>query len=513
MDPQEEKLRILAVDDNRTNLHILQVFLKKQGHEVITGENGEEAVRLFKSESPDIVLLDIMMPVMNGFEAARQIKALVPDRWVPVVFLSALNRDENLIEGLACGADDYLTKPINFVVLEAKLRTMQRSLSMQKVAFNALRRVAAISDNVMDAIVTINNMGIIAAANRATSTLFGWSSEELIGQSVNMLIPEPHRSNHDAYINSYNETGIAKIIGKTREVEAIDKSGRKFPITLGVSEVTLDDQRMFIGIIRDITETKQSEQKLVEGARLLQSYYDQTQAEQQLALRLMEKQLHRPGLEDPLLKYKVIAAENFSGDVVAASRSSNGRFYVMLADATGHGLTAAISVIPTLAIFYRMTRQDRSLTEVVSELNLQLKESMPIGRFVAATVLCLDTNTKTGEIWVGGTPEAYLFDRWGRQTQVFNSENLALGILGAKEMNCTPVEFKWSPESQVVLFSDGLVEAENAAGEQFGSEGLKAAVANTSPSTRFRSIESALSLHLGKGVAADDVSLMLINCP
>ena len=104
MTQASNSMKVLAVDDNRTNLHILQVFLKKQGHEVITGENGEEAVRLFVSESPDIVLLDIMMPVMNGFEAAKQIKALVPDRWVPVVFLSALNRDENLIEGLACGA-------------------------------------------------------------------------------------------------------------------------------------------------------------------------------------------------------------------------------------------------------------------------------------------------------------------------------------------------------------------------------------------------------------------------
>ena len=235
--------------------------------------------------------------------------------------------------------------------------------------------------------------------------------------------------------------------------------------------------------------------------------------EQQLALRLMEKQLHRPGLDDPLLQYKVIAAENFSGDVVAASRSPQGRFYVMLADATGHGLTAAISVIPTLAIFYRMTRQNRTIKEVIAELNLQLKESMPVGRFVAATIVCLDEETRTGEIWVGGTPEAYLFDRWGRQSRVFNSENLALGILSPTEMNCQPVEFSWSAESQVVLFSDGLVEANNSAGDQFGSEGLKAAVANTSPKTRFHSIETALAKHLGKEIAGDDVSLMLINCP
>ena len=73
-----------------------------------------------------------MMPVMDGFEAARQIKAMTAERWTPVIFLSALNRDENLVEGLEAGADDYLTKPINFVVLEAKLRSMQRSLALQQ---------------------------------------------------------------------------------------------------------------------------------------------------------------------------------------------------------------------------------------------------------------------------------------------------------------------------------------------------------------------------------------------
>ena len=513
MGPKEEKLRILAVDDNRTNLHILQVFLKKQGHEVITGENGEEAVRLFISEQPDVVLLDIMMPIMNGFEAARQIKALVPDRWVPVVFLSALNRDENLIEGLAAGADDYLTKPINFVVLEAKLRTMQRSLVMQQQSVDALRRVAAISDNVMDSIITIDSKGLIFAVNKATTTLFGYTTGELIGQNVKILVPEPHHSAHDGYLSAYVGGGVPKVIGQQRELEAVHKSGRHFPITLGVSEFILDDQPMFIGVVRDISEAKRAEAKLKEGARLLQTYYDQTQSEQQLALRLMEKQLHRPGLDDPQLQYKVIAAENFSGDVVAASRSPDGHFYTMLADATGHGLTAAISVVPILALFYRMTRQNRSLVEIVTELNLQLKESMPIGRFVAATLVCLDNQNKSGEIWVGGTPEAYLFDRWGRQSRVFNSENLALGILSENEMTCTPQQFTWSPESQVVLFSDGLAEATNSHGVQFGSEGLTAAVANTSPKTRFKSIETALSHHLGKEIATDDVSLMLINCP
>lgn len=507
------KMKVLAVDDNRTNLHILQVFLKKLGHEVILAENGEEAVKKFEAESPDLVLLDIMMPVMDGFEAARQIKAMPRDRWTPVIFLSALNRDENLVEGLDAGADDYLTKPINFVVLEAKLRSMQRSLAMQQAAIDSLRRVQAISDNVLDAIVTTNEQGIIVSVNHSTERIFGWGASELVGQSIDMLMPpdsNPAQERDAAAPTEQNRT--AHIVGHEREIVAAHKDGHLFPATIAVSQVLLDNQQMLIGVIRDITERKQTERQLRDNAQQLQDYYDQTQTEQQLALRLMEKQLHRTGLQDPRLRYKVIPAEHFSGDIVAAARSSEGRFYVLLADATGHGLAAAISVLPVLALFYRMTKLERSVEEIVSELNQQLKESMPVGRFVAVTLACLDESTRRGEIWVGGTPEAFLFDRWGRIAQTFPSANLPLGIVSSDELGGAPQSFTWDAESQLALCSDGLLEATNPQDQQFGVNGLMEAVANTSPADRFEKIEAALKIHQNGCPASDDVSLMLIDC-
>jgi PAS domain S-box-containing protein len=506
------KMKVLAVDDNRTNLHILQVFLKKLGHEVILAENGEEAVQRFKACAPDLVLLDIMMPVMDGFEAARQIKAMCNGRWQPVIFLSALNRDENLVEGLEAGADDYLTKPINFVVLEAKLRSMQRSLAMQQESINALRRVQAISDNVLDAIVTSDEHGVIVSVNQSTERIFGWSAAELIGKEVSILIPPSHRSGHHDRVQNYGAAQGSRVLGAERELEAQHKDGHCFPATIAITQVMLDNQRMIIGVIRDISERKQTEQKLRENARQLQDYYDQTQTEQQLALRLMEKQLHRSGLNDPRLRYKVIPAEHFSGDIVAASRSAEGGFYALLADATGHGLTAAISVLPVLALFYRMTKLNRSVREIVLELNQQLKESMPIGRFVAVTLVCLDEVAKEGDIWVGGTPEAFLLDRWGRASRTFPSDHLPLGIVGSEELDVHPIHFTWTGESQLMLCSDGLLEATDEHQEQFGSARLLAAAANTSPPDRFGKIESALTHHLASNIASDDISLMLIDC-
>ena len=508
-----QKMKVLAVDDNRTNLHILQVFLKKLGHEVILAENGQQAIERFESDNPDLILLDIMMPIMDGFEAARRIKAMTRDHWTPIIFLSALNRDENLVEGLEAGGDDYLTKPINFVVLEAKLRSMQHSLAMQQTSIDALRRLQTISENVIDALITIDINSLITTVNRASEQIFGWSPDEMIGHNVNMLMPEPYHSQHDGYVKNYLDGQPPKMVGKSRELTGRRKNGTHFPMTLGISEISIDGKRMFVGIVRDISAQKQAEQKLRDNAQLLQKYYDQTQSEQQLALRLIDLQLHRSGLDDARLHYKIIPAENFSGDIVAAGRSTEGRFYALLADATGHGLAAAISVLPVLAIFYRLTRRNHSIREIIAELNQQLKESMPIGRFVAATLVCLDEVTKTGEIWVGGTPSALLLDRWGRTSREFPSLNLPLGIVSNADLSCQPISFEWEKESQLLICSDGLLEASDTEGNQFGMSGLTEATANSSPATRFSQIEAALAHHLKDSLALDDVSLMIIDCP
>ncbi|MBS1198360.1 MAG: hypothetical protein H6R18_2145 [Proteobacteria bacterium] len=513
LDTNFPNLKVLAVDDNRTNLHILSVFLKKLGHEVILAENGDEGLLLFDEERPDVILLDIMMPGLDGFEVARRIKERVRDFWVPIVFLSALNRDENLVEGLEAGGDDYLTKPINFVVLEAKMRSIQRSLMLQQRAIESFERLQAISDSVLEAIITINTQGTIVSANAAAETIFGWSVEELVGKDISMLMPEPHCNRHQQYLDAYVAGGPPHIVGYEREVEALRRDGTIFPAELGVSEIRLEEGRLFIGVIRDVTERKRTERKLRDNAEQLQAYYDTTQAEQNLAMTLMQKQLHRRGLQDEHLRYTVIPAERFSGDIVAAVRTPEGRFYAMLADATGHGLAAAISVLPILSVFYGMTTFNHSVSKIVLELNEQLRESVPVGRFVAACLVCLDENTLTGEIWVGGTPPALLIDNTGKVECCFDSTRLPLGIIGNEDLGTPPDTFQWSAESQILICSDGLLDAEGSDGARFESTGLQAAIANTDCKGRFDAILGALGRHLDGQRAADDVSIMLVDCP
>jgi diguanylate cyclase (GGDEF)-like protein/PAS domain S-box-containing protein len=123
-------------------------------------------------------------------------------------------------------------------------------------------RLRAVFDTVVDAIITINSRGIIQTVNPATERLFGYQRGELIGQNVSVLTPMPVRSEHDQYLNHYLETGERKVIGIGREVEAVTKSGDSFAAELSVSEMSIGGDRMFTGVIRDVSERVQLRQAM-----------------------------------------------------------------------------------------------------------------------------------------------------------------------------------------------------------------------------------------------------------
>ena len=115
-------------------------------------------------------------------------------------------------------------------------------------------RLRAVVDTMVDALITINTDGSINSLNPATMTMFGYGEEELIGKNVNILMPDPFHTEHDQYLKNYVDSGIKKIIGIGREVIGLRKNGEQFPIELAVSEARVKGQRIFIGVVRDITE-------------------------------------------------------------------------------------------------------------------------------------------------------------------------------------------------------------------------------------------------------------------
>lgn len=127
-----QPLRILIADDSDSDRLILKALLRRLGHEVLDAANGAEAVTLFQHASPQIVLLDALMPGMDGLEAARQIKALAGERLVPLIFLTSLSDADALARCLEAGGDDFLSKPYNRVIIEAKINAFNRMRLMHE---------------------------------------------------------------------------------------------------------------------------------------------------------------------------------------------------------------------------------------------------------------------------------------------------------------------------------------------------------------------------------------------
>ncbi len=118
--------RILVVDDLEPNVRLLRAKLEAEYFEVLTASSGYEAIEVARTDQPDLILLDIMMPGMDGFEACTRLKNDPKTRHIPVVMVTALDQQEDRVNGLRVGADDFLTKPIDDIALLARVRSLLR---------------------------------------------------------------------------------------------------------------------------------------------------------------------------------------------------------------------------------------------------------------------------------------------------------------------------------------------------------------------------------------------------
>ena len=124
-------MKILIADDSVPDQALLSMLVKELGHDIILAGNGAEAVTAVEQQHPDLVLMDIMMPIEDGLSATARIRQLDLEHWLPIILLSALDQPQNIIKGLEAGADDYLTRPIHPKIIQAKIRAMARIKDLQ----------------------------------------------------------------------------------------------------------------------------------------------------------------------------------------------------------------------------------------------------------------------------------------------------------------------------------------------------------------------------------------------
>jgi len=212
------------------------------------------------------------------------------------------------------------------------------------------------------------------------------------------------------------------------------------------------------------------------------------------------------------LEFWSLAAGRFSGDLFIYERTPDGRLHAFVADFTGHGLSAAVGALPASDAFFAMSRKGLSLREIVTEINRKLYELLPTGMFCAATLLSINKDHTSAEIWNGGVPAVLLFDREGRLKNRAVSSSLPLGILPPEELFAQTAVHDLTEISAVVVCSDGLIEAHNAQAEMYGETRLIEAVGHCAGSgALLNGIRSDVLEFLDGIEPHDDISLVVIE--
>lgn len=379
-------LHILAVDDDPLIGLTISAFAGRLGHQCVHVSGGEQAIACYQENNFDLVLVDRIMPGLDGLQTTQHLRELQEQQgWRPIIMLSGASNIDEQVVALNAGCDDFLAKPINFSILEAKINSFWRIADMQQ-------------------------------------------------QIAKQHLELQHCAN----------------------LEAEEKRISNF---------------------------------------------------------LMERLVRREQLDNPLIQHHLQPASVVSGDLLLVCTSRSNDTYVMLADATGHGLPAALTLIPLSQTFYAMAAKGFQLSSIMHELNQQHRAHSPSDRFVAALAACYRPREGILEVWNGGIPTALLLSSQGQVLWRFRSQNLPLGIVDGELFSREVKAFKLPEESaQLFMYSDGLVEATNVAGEAFGNQRLQDILQHTPPESRLNNLQSSLGKHLGDLQAHDDVSYLQLLC-
>jgi PAS domain S-box-containing protein len=312
--------RILLVDDRPENLLALEAILEPLGHTLLRAQSGEEALRAVLIHDFAVILMDVQMPGMNGFEAARMIKSRERSRFTPIIFLTAISKDDEFVfEGYSVGAVDYMFKPFHPDVLRSKvavfvdlyLKTEQlkeqetriresekrdiEMLHMQRL-LESEARMAEIVGSAMEAIITFDHDRNVTLFNAAAERMFGCPAEQAIGSPVGRFFRADLEPGFLDRVCSEAAAGArqrAQAGGQEPphglELTGLREGGEEFPVEASISCLDLKPEKVFTVIARDVSERRRAEEALREQALSLERFTGQLkEANEELHLRQVE---------------------------------------------------------------------------------------------------------------------------------------------------------------------------------------------------------------------------------
>ncbi len=274
---------ILIVDDTPTNLEVLFDFLGDSGFTVLVAEDGESAIERAEYAPPDLILLDVLMPKMDGFETCRRLKANASTKDIPIIFMTALSETLDKVKGLNLGAVDYITKPLQHeevlarVKLHLSLRNLTKTLQAQNLRLEQeiqerkrseqkIREQAALLDISTDAILVRDSDNQIQFWNKGAEHLYGWTAQEAIGKNANKLL---YRWQTLSQLENSRQS-LVECGSWQSELHQVTKEGKEIIVA---SRWTLmrDDNgqpKSILTVNTDITEKKQLETQFLRAQRM-----------------------------------------------------------------------------------------------------------------------------------------------------------------------------------------------------------------------------------------------------
>ncbi|MGV7222320.1 MAG: response regulator [Nitrospinales bacterium] len=255
---------ILIVDDSFANVELLSQILGNEGYRIISATNGKQALEMVVELKPDIILLDIMMPIMDGFETCKVLKSKKNTADIPVIFISAKIRQEDIVKGFDVGGSDYITKPIQIRELLARVRTHLRiqSLNIQKKQSEQLLiRFGRILEDSFSEIYIFHATTLkFLQANSGAQHNLGYDMDELGQRTAYDLKPGISKEAFEELLVPLR-TNKEQVI--TFESTHTRKDKTTYPVSVRLQLMGNESPPVFLGIVNDISERKLAEDRLL----------------------------------------------------------------------------------------------------------------------------------------------------------------------------------------------------------------------------------------------------------
>ena len=263
--PAQRAPAILIVDDAPASLGVLRTMMSKQGYQTFVATSGERALSIAQRVQPDVILLDVVMPGMDGLETCRHLKEHAGTQNIPVIFMSAKSDTDDIVAGFDIGAADYIGKPLRMAEVCARVRAqlqMRGTSAAQKEQADRLRMIV---DTMDEGLMVIEASGRIQYSNPACERYLGFGPNELAGHALPELLGAALAQEYlDYFAASASDPACAHQRG-AREVLIRHRDGALRAMDLTLTPMVAGEP-LFIGLLHDITHHKRSETALQHAA-------------------------------------------------------------------------------------------------------------------------------------------------------------------------------------------------------------------------------------------------------